>query len=143
MYRNDYYFKREGYQKELTAENSKYKSACYCSCLIGDLTKNATRAALDYCVQRGWCDADFYVTNPVAIYNHFHPWEPPLTSVVKETSLTPGRHRFLVGRYSYGEKSHFVVVAITPEGEYEVVYDPWADSETIRNGKLESLRCFD
>lgn len=84
-----------------------------------------------------WITADCYVNFPEKILEYLSGQK---FEVIKTTDLDyPVKDGdFLVGMYEYGEYTHFVVL----DKDRNVVYDPYGNSSTVKNGELKSLRVF-
>ena len=90
----------------------------------------------DTFVEIGWMDPDCYVKDPCAILNYLTGKK---YSVKKDVVLDPSAN-IIIGRWYNPDTNfhHFVVM----DRANNVVWDSLADSNTVKNGIIESYRLF-
>lgn len=133
-------------QKEM---ENLFGHSCYCYSLAYLLSETTDIKKLTKLVLNGWykgfVDDDGYISKPVEYYNgiveelasgqrSIRDVEKPGISSLSEL---PDDDNHVV-EYMYGKQSHFVV-ANRSEG---VVFDPYGNSNTVRNGKPVSWRKY-
>lgn len=90
----------------------------------------------DTFIVRGWMDPDCYVKDPCAILNYLTGKK---YTVVKDAVLDPSAS-IIIGRWYNPATNfhHFVVM----DRDNTVVWDSLVDSNTVKNGIIESYRLF-
>lgn len=105
----------------------------YMQCKSSDI-KDLTKAVLEGWY-RGYISDDGYVSKPHLFANLCMGKENFYTDV-KKPDYKPEPFNQIV-MFEYGEKTHFVVMR-----NDKIVFDPWPDSETVKNGKPTTVREF-
>lgn len=113
---------------------------CYFSCLCRIAEKLTGKdidilEAFGSCKNSGWINDDCYVKNPDKIIEFLSGKK---ASTVKTNNLNCAlkENAFAVGCYKWNAHSHFVLLDKTKKVEY----DPLGASNTVKNGRLDSLR---
>lgn len=115
-----------------------FGNSCYAYCIAymqgkSDI-KDLTKAVLEGWY-RGYISDNGYVSKPHLFANMCLGKEHFFTDVVKK-SYKPEVFDQIV-MFEYGEKTHFVVMR-----NDKIVFDPWPDSNTVKNGKPTTVREF-
>ena len=121
-------------------------NGCYFTCLIY-LAESLTGQNYDlidefnFCCQKidannvAWITENGYVNRPDLILAHYLNKR---IGVIKTNNLkyVPSNNDYFIGCYKWNGGSHFVYL----NKELKVLFDPLGKSNTVKNGKLESLR---
>jgi hypothetical protein len=88
-------------------------------------------------MSRKWIDSDCYCSRPDLILRNY---TGKAYSVAKTTATKANAEKadFVIGYYKWNSYGHFVVM----DKNLNVVFDPLENSNTVKNGKLDSLRIF-
>lgn len=115
-----------------------FSGACYAACISymngNDDPIAITRNILNG-VEKGYIDNDGYVSKPHLFANMCMGKEHFYTDVIKKPYKPEVFDQIVM--FEYGEKTHFVVMR-----NDKIVFDPWPDSNTVKNGKPVSVREF-
>lgn len=84
-----------------------------------------------------WLDRECTVLRPEKLLSYL---TKDIWNVRKESAAyEPGKNEFQILVYKMGEhQAHFVLA----DNSGKITFDPWGDSEIVRNGKLHSKRIF-
>lgn len=122
-------------------------SGCYfiCICKIAENIINETIdtvKSLFECSKKKtgdlpWITSECYIYYPEKILEHLSGEK---YTVIKTTDLHyPLKNGdYIIGMYEYGDYTHFVIL----DEEMNIIFDPYGNSSTVKNGKLVSLRIF-
>lgn len=90
----------------------------------------------DTFVSKGWMDVDCYIKDPCAILKYLTGKK---YTAVKDTALDPNAN-IIIGRWYNPATNfhHFVVM----NRDNTIVWDSLGDSNTVKNGVIESYRLF-
>lgn len=120
--------------------------SCYCYSLAYLLSKTMDIKTLTKYVLNGWfnnfVDDDGFISKPVQYYNSIaKEYGKPCIRDVEKPEISslnelPDDENYVV-EYQYGKQSHFVVA--NRDG---VVFDPYGNSNTVRNGNPVSWRKY-
>lgn len=113
------------------------KYGCYFLSILKAFDRTADFLELyDKYTSKGFMDADCFVKNPIGIVRDlsgYHKW-----NVEKTTSFKLGS---IVIAYYYNKSTglhHFVLF----DNNNKLVWDPLGESNTVKNGVIESYRVF-
>lgn len=114
---------------------------CYFACLCR-IAEKITDTGIDLiesfyeCKNKNWIESDCYVKNPEKIVEFLTGKK---TSVLKiyNTFYIPAENEYIIGCYENLNGGHFVLLS---NSDKSVEYDPLENSNTVRTGKLKSLR---
>jgi len=62
---------------------------------------------------------------------------------VKDIKYTPKNNEYLIGCYEWKATGHTYSHFVVLDSKKNVIYDPLGESNTVKNGKLVSLRVFE
>lgn len=119
--------------------------SCYCYSLAYLLSETTDIKTLTKLVLNGWyegfVDDDGYISKPVEYYNSIAEYGQRSIRDVEKIPISslgelPDDDNHVV-EYQYGKQSHFVVA-----NRNGVVFDPYGNSNTVRNGKPVSWRKY-
>ena len=130
-------------QKEM---ENLFGHSCYCYSLAYLLSGTTDIKVLTKHVLNGWynnfVDDGGFISKPVEYYNSIaKEWGKPCIRDVEKPGISslselPDDKDYVV-EYQYGKQSHFVVA-----NRNGVVFDPYGNSNTVRNGKPVSWRKY-
>ena len=122
-----------------------FGNACYAACISyicgNDSPLDITRDILNG-VGSSYIEHSGFVSKPVEYYNSIaKEWGKPCIRDVEKPGISslselPDDKDYVV-EYQYGKQSHFVVA-----NRNGVVFDPYGNSNTVRNGKPVSWRKY-
>lgn len=116
------------------------KCGCYFSCII-KIAEKITGSSIDIidafyqCNKKGWIDYECFVKNPDKILS-FMTGKKIYVSKTNDTQYKPNDNEIVIGCFKWNKYSHFVVL----NSDKKIEYDPLENSNTAKNGTLESLR---
>lgn len=117
-----------------------FGGACYAACiswLSGKSTAiDITRDILTG-VEKGYIEDDGFVSKPHLFYNHCFGYGEDVITVVKKLPCEP-QPLYRIVCWKWKGKTHFVVMI-----DGKVAFDPAGDSNTVKYGKIDSIREFD
>lgn len=138
-------------QKELKNLNEKieniYNYGCYflslCYVAKGRELYNIDEMTdwYDLFIKKGWMGVDCYIKDPCAILEFFTGKKYSVEkAVLKPGGLKYSKAAFVIGRWYNADTNlyHFVVM----DKQDAVIWDSLVDSNTVKNGSLESYRLF-
>lgn len=116
------------------------KYGCYFSCLIKIAEKIAAKSIdiidmFNQCKAKGWIDSECFVQNPDKILA-FMTGKKIYVSKTNDTQYKSNDNEIVIGCFKWNKYSHFVVL----NSDKKIEYDPLENSNTAKNGTLESLR---
>lgn len=114
-----------------------FAHSCYAYCIsyisgkrdIKDLTTDVLEGW-----KRGYISDDGYVSKPHLFYNYC--FGKDLAKDVRKPDYKPEPFDRIVC-WENGKNTHFVVMC-----NDKIVFDPWPDSNTVKNGKATTIREF-
>lgn len=115
-----------------------FGNSCYAYCIsymsgksdIKDLTTDVLEGW-----KRGYIDNDGFVSKPHLFANMCLGKENFYTDVIKKPYKEEPFNQIVC--WEWGKKTHFVCMR-----NDKIVFDPWPDSNTVKNGKPTTVRVF-
>ena len=114
-----------------------FGGACYAACIswisgktnVIDITRDILTG-----VEKGYIEDDGFVSKPHLFYNYCFGRD-----LARDVKILPYKSQpfYQIVCWKWKEKTHFVVMR-----DDKVVFDPAGDSNTVKYGKIDSIREF-